>query len=59
MRLIDNEVQRIIQEQQVRVVKLITQYRKHLDAMAGELMEKETLREGDVERLLPPKPSGR
>ena len=55
MRLIDNEVRRIIQEQQERVVKLITGYRKYLDAMAEELMTKETLREDDVERLLPPR----
>lgn len=56
MRLIDNEVQRIIQEQQARVVKLISDHRRYLDAMAEELMTKETLREDDVERLLPPRP---
>ncbi|MEK7232249.1 MAG: AAA family ATPase [Elusimicrobiota bacterium] len=53
MELIDDEVSRIIQEQQARVVKLIGDYRAHLDATAAELMTQETLREDDVERLLP------
>ncbi len=54
--LIDAEVRRIIDEQSARVVKLLTDNRAYLDGMAGELMTRETLREEDLERLLPPRP---
>jgi cell division protease FtsH len=55
--LIDAEVKRIIDEQTVRVVKLLTDNRAYLDGMAGELMTRETLREEDLARLLPPRPN--
>ncbi len=54
--LIDAEVRRIIDEQTARVIKLLTDNRAYLDGMAGELMVKETLREDDLERLLPSRP---
>ena len=49
---IDAEVKRIIQEALARVETLLTQHRPALEAMAAELMEKETLRSEDMERIL-------
>jgi cell division protease FtsH len=55
--LIDAEVRRILDEQTARVVQLLTDNRAYLDGMADELMTKETLREGDLARLLPARPN--
>ncbi|MBI3288488.1 MAG: ATP-dependent zinc metalloprotease FtsH [Elusimicrobia bacterium] len=54
--VIDEEVRRIVEEQSVRVKALLAAHRAALDAMAGELSAKETLREADLARLLPPRP---
>ncbi len=55
--LIDAEVRRILDEQSARVVRLLTENRHYLDGMADELMTRETLREDDLARLLPPRPN--
>ncbi|MBI4348777.1 MAG: ATP-dependent zinc metalloprotease FtsH [Elusimicrobia bacterium] len=55
--LIEQEVQRILDEQHARVKKLLTDNRAVLDRLSAALREKETLREADLDTLLPPRPA--
>ena len=50
--LVDTEVSRMISENYGKVVEMITENRDKLVAMAEELLEKETLQEHDVRRIL-------
>ena len=49
---IDAEVARIIDEAKARAKKVITEHRKALDAIAKELIEKETVEREDFEKTL-------
>jgi len=49
---IDAEVTRIIEEAKVRAKKAINEHREALDAIAKELVEKETVERADFERIL-------
>lgn len=49
---IDSEVTRIIEEAKVRAKKVITAHRDALDAIAKELVEKETIERAEFEKLL-------
>lgn len=49
---IDAEVSRIIEEAKVRAAQVLKSHRKALDAIAKELMEKETLERDEFEKLL-------
>ncbi|MBI5202499.1 MAG: cell division protein FtsH, partial [Elusimicrobia bacterium] len=55
--LIEQEVQRILDEQHARVRTLLTENRPVLDRLSQALREKETLREADLDALLPPRPA--
>ena len=49
---IDTEVSRIIDEARARATAVITKHRKALDAIAKELMEKETVERAEFEKIL-------
>ncbi len=49
---IDAEVSRIIDEAKARAKKVISEHRGALDAIAKELIEKETVERGEFERIL-------
>ncbi len=49
---IDAEVTRIIEEAKARAVHVISTHRSALDAIARELVEKETIERGDFEKIL-------
>ncbi len=49
---IDAEVARIIEEAKVRAKQVITEHRKALDAIAKELIEKETVERDSFEKIL-------
>ena len=49
---IDTEVSRIIEEARTRARAVITKHRKALDAIAKELMEKETVERAEFEKIL-------
>jgi len=51
-RLIDEEVQRIILEQQERAMSVLSANRDKLDSLASALMEYETLENVDVDKIL-------
>lgn len=51
-RVIDEEVQRIILEQESRALEILMFNRQKLDMLAAALMEYETLNNNDVDRLL-------
>ncbi len=51
-RLIDEEVQKIIREQEERTIAILTANRDKLDNLASALMEQETLENGEVDRIL-------
>jgi len=51
-RVIDEEVERILREEEDRCRKLLTEYRPGLDAVAEALLEKETLDGSEVEALV-------
>lgn len=51
-RLIDEEVQRIVREQEERTIAILTENREKLDNLAAALMEHETLENGEVDRIL-------
>ena len=57
-RAIDEEVSRIIDESHEEARRLLTEHRKELDALAGALLERETLDEEEILRVtgLPPAP---
>jgi cell division protease FtsH len=51
-RIIDEEVQRILREQEKRAQELIAKHRRGLDLIAAELLEKETVDGAEVARLV-------
>ncbi|MDQ2754207.1 MAG: ATP-dependent zinc metalloprotease FtsH [Actinomycetota bacterium] len=51
-RVIDEEVERILREQESRATRLLTEHRQGLAAVAGALLEKETIDGADVGRLV-------
>jgi cell division protease FtsH len=57
-RAIDEEVSRIIDESHEEARRLLTRHRKELEALAGALVERETLDEGEILEVtgLPPAP---
>jgi cell division protease FtsH len=51
-RVIDEEVERILREQEERTRKLLTEHRAGLDAVARALLERETIDGDEVSRLV-------
>ena len=51
-RIIDEEVRRIILEQEQRAVDLLTYNRDKLDTLATALLQYETLENSDIDRIL-------
>jgi len=51
-RLMDEEIQRILTEQETRALKLLTQHRPGLDLVAAALLEKETIDGAEVAQLI-------
>jgi cell division protease FtsH len=51
-KVIDDEVERILREQEARAIDLLTQHRRGLDAVAHSLLEFETLDGATVSRLV-------
>jgi cell division protease FtsH len=51
-RLIDNEVSRILHEQEARATALLSQHRVALDKVAESLLERETIDGADVAHLV-------
>ena len=49
---IDAEVSKIIDDARARAKKVITEHRKALDAIAKELVEKETIERSEFEKIL-------
>ncbi len=58
-RIIDREVQRIMQESQDRALELLREYRTQLDALAEALLEHEILERRQLRELLGPRPGDR
>jgi cell division protease FtsH len=52
--LIDQEVRRLVNEAYERAKNILVQYREKLDAVAGRLLEVETISRDEFERLFPP-----
>jgi cell division protease FtsH len=50
--IIDEEVTQLIRGIEEEIVRLLQQHRPQLDALAGELQEKETLEKGDIEAII-------
>ena len=51
-RVIDEEVERILREQEARALRLLGEHRDGLTAVAGALLEKETIGGAEVGRLV-------
>jgi cell division protease FtsH len=51
-RVIDEEVERILREQEARATRLLTMHRGGLAAVAGALLERETINGGEVGELV-------
>jgi cell division protease FtsH len=51
-KVIDDEVERILREQEARAIDMVTQHRRGLDAVARALLEFETLDGATVSRLV-------
>jgi cell division protease FtsH len=51
-RVIDEEVERILREQETRATRLLTEHRRGLAAVAAALLEKETIHGAEVSRLV-------
>jgi cell division protease FtsH len=51
-RVIDEEVERILREQEVRAARLLQEHRRGLAAVAAALLEKETITGGEVGHLV-------
>jgi cell division protease FtsH len=51
-RVIDEEVERILREQEARALRLLGEHREGLTAVAGALLEKETIGGAEVGRLV-------
>jgi len=54
--LIDQEVRKLVESQYERAQGLLKKYRKELDILARELLDKEVLLKSDVEKLIGPHP---
>lgn len=54
--LIDQEVRKLVDSQYKRAQAFLKKYRKELDILARELLDKEVLLKSDVERLIGPRP---
>ena len=50
-RIVDEEVERLLREQDARAVALLTRHRAALDALADRLLEVETIEGAEVQRL--------
>jgi len=50
-RIVDREVQRIVEEAYGEVTQLLGEHRGRLDALAGALLDRETLDEEDAYRV--------
>jgi cell division protease FtsH len=57
-RIIDEEVLRIILEQENRAIEMLERHRTDLDKIAASLEENETLENSDIERLLKSEENG-
>ena len=55
-RIIDIEVQKIMQSSHETAMDMLTEHRDRLDALAGELLEHEDLERSDLQRILGPRP---
>jgi cell division protease FtsH len=51
-RLVDSEIKRIVEEGREKARNIVREYKKVLDAIATELIEKENLERGDFEKIL-------
>jgi cell division protease FtsH len=51
-RVVDEEVERILREQEERATKILAEHRRGLDAVAAALLEKETIDGAEVSRLV-------
>lgn len=58
-RVIDEEVQRIIQEMEKKAEGILSSHRNAIDALAGALLENETLENEEVDRILGGEPASR
>ncbi len=54
--LIDTEVRKLVESQYARAQEFLKKYRKELDILARELLDKEVLLKSDVEKLIGPHP---
>jgi len=55
-RIIDEEIQKIVNGQEKKASEIISQNKKKLDMIARALLEKETLENEDIESILKKKP---
>jgi cell division protease FtsH len=51
-KMIDNEISRILQEQEARAYEVLSKHRKALDLVAEALLERETIDGGEVARIV-------
>jgi cell division protease FtsH len=51
-KIVDKEISRILHEQEQRAFELLTKHRAALEAVADELLERETIDGADVDRLV-------
>ncbi|MGZ7011300.1 MAG: ATP-dependent zinc metalloprotease FtsH, partial [Ilumatobacteraceae bacterium] len=51
-KMIDNEIARILQEQEARAYEVLSKHRKALDLVAEALLERETIDGGEVARIV-------
>jgi cell division protease FtsH len=51
-KMIDNEISRILQEQETRAYEVLSKHRKALDLVAEALLERETIDGGEVARIV-------
>ncbi len=54
-RLIDIEVQKIMNDANAKAIELLTQHRDKLDALANALLKDETMEQDEVEKILGPR----
>lgn len=54
-RLIDIEVQKLMNDANLKAIEILTQYRTELDALANALLKDETMEQADVEKVLGPR----
>jgi cell division protease FtsH len=51
-RIVDEEIQRIVKEQEVKAEKLLNEHRSDLEKVATELLKHETLEKDDIRKIL-------